>query len=379
MKLLWRRQPIAEALDDTSLSEQTRERLRLVARVREFARDLGLEVDDQYTSYVDWPGDRIVTTLVRTHPDSLEPVPFWFPFVGALPYKGYFDRDRAEAEAERLRAEEDFDVCVSAIPAYSTLGWFDDPVTSPMLAGGSARLVETLLHELVHSTAFLKGEADFNESVAQFIGQQATIRFFETHAPNPDRPRVDPNTVRDAISDRRAIARVIMRFRDRLVELEADSGLGHRRALEETRARAELAALPLRVLDAPAVAEHARLSNACLALRGTYVRDLPRHARVLEALGGDLERMIVRLRRWAETGASPEEFFRVDAMDGSNATPVDDAESESDRRDEGDRPGRGAQCPINSTTPSWTSPRKTARQASVSTSASWAPSISLPV
>ena len=313
LKLLWRRQPISEATEDTSHSEQTRERLRLVGAVREFADELGLEVGHQYTSYVDWPGDRIVTTLVRTRPDSLEPVPFWFPFVGRLPYKGYFDRQRAEAEAERLRHEEDFDVCVSAIPAYSTLGWLDDPVTSPMLAGGPDRLVETLLHELVHATAFLKGEADFNESVASFIGQQATIRFFETHASTPDLPLVDPRRVRDAIADRQAIAAVVMRFRERLVEIGNASADGAQRALAEDRVRAELAALPLRVLDAQRIAERVRLSNACLALRGTYVRDLPRHARVLAALGGDLGRMIARLRSWAETGSPVEEFYRVDS------------------------------------------------------------------
>lgn len=317
LKLLWLRQPIEEATEDPAHSERTRELLRLVESIRHFALDLGLRVDGQYTSYVDWPGDRIVTTLVRTRPGSLEAVPHWFPIVGELPYKGYFDQDRAEAEAERLRVEEGFDVCVSAVTAYSTLGWLDDPVTSPMLARGAASLVETLFHELVHATAFLKNEADFNESVAQFIGQQASIRFFEG-VPLESAGRLpDASRVRDAIEDRRVIAEVIQSFRDGLLEIEKDDRGVVVRAIAEARVRETLAALPLRALDSQRVASGARLSDACLALRGTYVQDLPRHLRVLRALGGDLEAMIARLTEWADTNRPIQDFFRVESDDES--------------------------------------------------------------
>jgi predicted aminopeptidase len=315
LKLLWLRQPLEEATEDPVHSEQTRELLRLVDSVRQYAVELGLRVDGQYTSYVDWPGDRIVTTLVRTRPGSLEAVPHWFPIVGELPYKGYFDQDRAEAEAERLRTKEGYDVCVSAITAYSTLGWLDDPVTSPMLDRGPASLVETLFHEWVHTTAFFPSEADFNESVAQFIGQQASIRFFEDISPNTTLRLPDASRVRDAIHDRQEIAAVTQDFRDRLIEIEEADDRILLRTLAEERVREELAALPLRVLDPEAVAEGARLSNACLALRGTYVQDLPRHAQVLAALDGNLEAMIARLAEWADTNRPTEDFFRFDSSD----------------------------------------------------------------
>ncbi len=317
LKLLWLRQPIQEAIEDPAHPEQTRELLRLVESVRRFARDLGLRVDGQYTSYVDWPADRIVTTLVRTRPGSLEAVPHWYPIVGDLPYKGYFDQRRAEAEAERLRAEEGFDVCVSAITAYSTLGWLDDPVTSPMLAKGAASLVETLFHELVHATAFLDDEADFNESVAQFIGQQASIRFFEGLSLKSAGRLPEASGVRDAIEDRRAIAAVIQSFRDRLLEIEDADERAERRTNAEAKVREELAALPLRALDPKRVAAGARLSDSCLALRGTYIRDLPRHAQVLTALGGDLEAMIARLAEWADRNRPTEDFFRVEGANES--------------------------------------------------------------
>ena len=178
LDLIWSRRPLEDVLDDKAIPARTRTLLVVVPLVRAYASALGLEVGDQYTSFVDWPGDRIVTTLVRTRPRSIEPIGFWFPFVGRLPYKGYFDRERAERDALRLREDDAYDVCVSGVAAYSTLGWLDDPVTSPMLRRGAATLVETLLHELVHATAFVSEDVDFNESVAQFIGQEAAVRFF---------------------------------------------------------------------------------------------------------------------------------------------------------------------------------------------------------
>ena len=86
--MLWQSQPLEEATVDAALPVRTRALLGLVARVRDEARTLGLEVDGQYTSYVDWPGDRVGTTLVRTRRGSLEAEPWWFPFLGDLPYVG---------------------------------------------------------------------------------------------------------------------------------------------------------------------------------------------------------------------------------------------------------------------------------------------------
>lgn len=313
IKILWQRQPLAEARIDPAHPEDIRALLGLVDSVRSFAIELGLSVEDQYTSYVDWPGDRIVTTIARTHIGTLELVPWWFPIVGHLPYKGYFDRMEAEAAAERLMQNGEFDVCVSGVTAYSTLGWLDDPVTRPMLGQGAANLVETLFHELVHATAFLAGEADFNEGVAQFIGQQAAIRFFEqAEAASTDEFAIDlPSAarVRDSIADRLLISQYTIAFKDRVTALDGRADRAALRAAAETQARAELASLPLHVLDAERVAAASRLSDACLALRGAYVRDLPRHAQVLRALDGNLPAMIDRLRLWADESRPTADFF----------------------------------------------------------------------
>jgi len=327
---MWRRQPIEAVLADPTTPPDVRSMLARIEDVRAFATDLGLEVGGQYTSYVDWPGDRVVTTLVRTREDSLETVPWRYPILGALPYKGFFERERAERAAERLRGET-YQVCVSGVAAYSTLGWIDDPVTRPMLARGPAVLVETIFHELVHATAFVPGDADFNEGVAQFIGQQAAIRYFEQNPPGDDTPEdwPDAERVRGAIGDRTRVAELTLAFRDTLLELEDAPDRSAQRRAAEDALRRELASLPLAVYDPAAVAVRARLSDPCVALRGTYVRDGPRHAAVLEALGGSLPRMIERLARWAAEGRAVESFFELrlhgdDEADARRADPLDE-------------------------------------------------------
>ncbi len=320
-------------LDDPATPGEVRAILGRVEDVRAFAADLGLEVGGQYTSYVDWPGDRVVTTLVRTREDSLETVAWHYPILGALPYKGFFEQERAEREAERLR-DDAYQVCVSGVSAYSTLGWLDDPVTQPMIARGPALFVETLFHELVHATAFVSGDADFNEGVAQFIGQQAAIRFFEQNAPNEDSPESWPDAarVRGGIADRTRVAELTLAFKDALLELEGAQDRARRRLAAEAALRAEIAALPLTVYDPARVAAGARLSDPCVALRGTYVRDAPRHAAVLDALEGSLPAMIERLKRWVREEREVEAFFDVsqgasslaDGADASAAVPPSD-------------------------------------------------------
>jgi predicted aminopeptidase len=177
LRLLRARTPIAQALADPETPDDERERLALVLEARDYARGLGLEVGEQYTSYAPWPGDRLVTAVVAARPGTIEPVGFWFPLVGRVPYKGYFSVEAAEAEAQRLRARG-LDVCLSPVPAYSTLGWIADPVTGPLLRAPRTDLVATVIHELLHAPVYVPGDADFNEGLATFIGEEGALRFF---------------------------------------------------------------------------------------------------------------------------------------------------------------------------------------------------------
>jgi predicted aminopeptidase len=289
LRLLRARQPIEAVLVDPATPPELRHQLELVQRAREFAVNLGLEVDRQYTSYVPWPGDRIVTTLVATRPGEIEPAGFWFPILGRLPYKGYFDPEKAAAEAARLRAQE-LDVCEVPVRAYSTLGWFDDPVTGPMLRSGDGELVETILHELVHATVYLRGHVDFDEGVASFVGEEASVRFY-SRAGEPEQAV----RRRARVEERHRLDAQILALRQRVQELYESAPPGAERDAARRRyeeeARAEIAAPH---------AERLRLNDACLALAATYASDIPRYAEKLEALDGDLAAFVGRLREVAD-------------------------------------------------------------------------------
>ena len=298
MRLMRARTPIASVLADPATPAPVRERLELVSDVRTFASKLGLEVGDQYTSYAPWPGDRIVTALVVTRPGEIEPHDFWFPLVGHVPYKGYFDRERAEQDAREMKAEG-FATCLSAVPAYSTLGWFEDPVTGPMLRSEESELVETLVHELVHRTVYARNAADFNEGIATFVGQEGMIQFFETR----DGPSsASALRARSLVADDRAISAALEDARRRVEGLYRTESAGPKReaarAAIEADARVALAGLALTTQDPRALAREVQLGDACLALEGTYTRDLSHYAQAL-VRSGDLPTLIVRAKQAA--------------------------------------------------------------------------------
>jgi predicted aminopeptidase len=177
-KILWRREPIDDALARRDLNPDTQEKLRVVLAARDYARDvLKMNVGGSYSSYsyVDRPD---LTYIVMAAPKTeLRPYTWWFFIVGRVPYKGFFSREDAEAEAKRLQAEG-YDTNIRASAAFSTLGWFDDPLLSHLLRYDKVTLSDVVFHELFHNTVYVKGAGAFNESVANFIGHRAAIAFF---------------------------------------------------------------------------------------------------------------------------------------------------------------------------------------------------------
>ena len=291
--MLCARESIESVLANEDTSEALRDKLRLVQSARSFAAELGLDVGDQYTSYVPWEGDRVVTIVVPTRPGEVEPAGYTFPIVGTVPYKGFFDPDKAENEAE-IRRERGRDFCVVGISAYSTLGWLDDPVTGPMARHTSGRLVDTIIHELVHATVYVSDEARFNEGVANFIGGEASVQFFtergETELARQRRSGVD---------DGRRIGAALAKLRTEVKALYASEESGAKRdaarkVLTE-QAREALGGLPLEVLDPARVASESHLNDACLALSGTYSDDLEDYAALLSQADGNLPAFLQRV------------------------------------------------------------------------------------
>jgi len=181
------------------------------------------------------------------------------------------------------------------VAAYSTLGWFDDPVTDPMLQLPEPRLVETLLHELVHATTFVASDAVFNEGVASFVGEEAAVRYYAAREGEAAAQRE-----RDHVRQRRRLRGELLRLRTEVGEAYQTLPPGDERErlrdqLErETRER--IAAQPLEDGDAEQLAADLRLNDACLALVATYAADTACYDAELAALGGDLPAFVARLR-----------------------------------------------------------------------------------
>ncbi len=177
-RILSRRQPIEQVVRDPSTSDDVRHKLALVLQARTFARErLGLDVGESYTTYSWIDRDTLAMVLSAAHRDRFEAVTWTFPIVGRIPYKGYFSLEEAQDAAAALE-REGFDTYIRPTSAFSTLGWFNDPLLSTLLRYDDVSLVSTVIHELAHNTLFIPSQVSFNESFASFVGDRGAIEFF---------------------------------------------------------------------------------------------------------------------------------------------------------------------------------------------------------
>lgn len=212
--------PIQEALKEGALTPDEAERLRLVARIKAFGeKELGLKETDSYETVYLSSSRRPVYTVSAALKDRLCQKTWWFPFVGDIPYLGFFDLERAREAGNRLMAQ-DLDVSIGVADAYSTLGWFQDPVTLNLLRGSTEGLAEAILHEMTHTTLYVKGQSAFNEGLAVLVGTVGASLFFE-QAFGPS----DPHTLRAraSIEDERIFASFLNTLMDQLESLYGSS------------------------------------------------------------------------------------------------------------------------------------------------------------
>ena len=177
-EILAKRRPIGEVLADPATPPATKRRLELVQRLREFAgRELRLPADRSYRTYADLERPYAVWNVFATPALSLKPKKWCFVVAGCVPYRGYFKRASAEKFAAELRQEGD-DVYVGGVPAYSTLGWFSDPVLNTFIDRPEADLAGLLFHELAHQELYVGGDTAFNESFATAVQLEGVKRWF---------------------------------------------------------------------------------------------------------------------------------------------------------------------------------------------------------
>jgi predicted aminopeptidase len=169
--------PIAEVLDDKELDSRHREKLLEASGIRIFAMDsLGLKDSKNYTTYYDQHGKPLMWVVTACLPYELKAKEWWFPMIGNVSYKGFFNETLAIREAQQVR-DEGYETDIYSPAAWSTLGFFNDPIFSGMLKRGTGRIAELIIHELTHSTIYLKSSVEFNENLATFIGERGALYF----------------------------------------------------------------------------------------------------------------------------------------------------------------------------------------------------------
>lgn len=178
LSMLSTRIPIEKALQSDKLTDQQKKKIELSQVARNFAFDeLHLKKSNNYTQFVQLDRPYITYAVMASYKWKFEPYLWSFPFIGKAPYKGYYNESDAKQESENMK-KKDFDVYVRGVPAYSTLGRLTDPLLSSMLLYKEHDLVNTIIHELVHTTLFIKDNIDFNERLAVFVANKGTELFY---------------------------------------------------------------------------------------------------------------------------------------------------------------------------------------------------------
>lgn len=177
LHIVWNARPVEEFLADPSFPDSLKTKLKLIADVRRFAIDsLGLEDTKNYKTIFDQKGKEVMWVVTASEPFQLKAKEWDFPVLGSVPYKGYFDVEKARKEKEQLE-KEGWDVRVQNPDGWSTLGWFTDPILSDMLTHSEGDLASLIIHEMVHATLFVKDSVTFNENFASFIGDTTAYDF----------------------------------------------------------------------------------------------------------------------------------------------------------------------------------------------------------
>ena len=296
-KILARRQPIADLVANRRTDPVVRRKLAIVLSARQYAKDsIRLKTEESFTTYSQLDRDTLVLVLSAAYRDKLEAYTWWFPIVGRVPYKGFFDFDDAKKAAKSLY-EEGYDVALRPSSAFSTLGWFNDPLTSTTLSRDSLDLVNTVIHEVTHNTFYAPGKAVFNESFASFVGARGAAAFFRSRGQPEAAAHVDAEWEDD---------KVLGDFWTRLAA-SLDSAYGEHpdskpariEARDTVYARARRTLVsdigPMLKTISPFYVQRVPLDNASLLARRVYAKDLDLFDQVYAREGNNLRRTIGRV------------------------------------------------------------------------------------
>ncbi|MDH3715968.1 MAG: aminopeptidase [Gammaproteobacteria bacterium] len=299
--IMTRRVPVAELLETQSDGE-LKKRLELAMQARDFASDrLGLPDNESYRSYVDLQRKYVTWNVIATEEFSVQAREWCFPVAGCVPYRGYFSQAAAHEFGARLSRQE-LDVHVNGASAYSTLGWFDDPLLSTMLRWRETRLVGVIFHELSHQVVWVENDTTFNESFAVFVQREGVRWWLRERGAAAQIDDYEANLQRQ-----REFVSMLLETREKLAALYAGSA-----DAAATRARKQQIFAQMR--ENYAALKRTRwegysgydnwfdqpLNNARLALAATYNDYVGSFAQLFMQAGGDFPTFYRLVRALAE-------------------------------------------------------------------------------
>ena len=293
--------PIPDVVADPSIAETLKQQLQRAERIRVFAsRELALPENASYRSYADLQRPFVIWNVFATPELSLELKQWCYPVVGCAAYRGYFERDAAERTAAELRSEG-FEVSVAGVPAYSTLGWFADPLLNTFIGGTEGQLAGLIFHELAHQVVYVSGDTTFNESFATAVEREGVRRWLAQNGDEASR-----QAYAEFAQRRHEFLNLLLRSRALLFEnyrsKESDQAKRRRKqelftALKDDYARLRASWNGFAGYDRFFAQD---LTNAHLASIGAYNDLVPAFDALLAQTGGDFSRFYEEVRRLAD-------------------------------------------------------------------------------
>lgn len=310
LDVLRRARPIGEIAADPAADQGLKQRLAVVSRLREFAsRELKLPDNGSYASYADLERPYVVWNVFATPELSVRPREWCFVAAGCVGYRGFFSKDEADRFAEELRRKGD-DVYVAGVPAYSTLGWFDDPVLNTFIAYPETELARLIFHELAHQVAYVADDSVFNESFATAVELEGVSRWLDRNGTAAQRAAFEAEQHGTA-----AFAALAQNCRERLEEAFASGDSDAAKRAAKARLFAELQQEFARLRAGGGFSRYDRwfaqqVNNAHLASVATYTRLVPAFRALLAQQQGEMGRFYEAVRELARR-PEPERAARL--------------------------------------------------------------------
>lgn len=303
LSLMAKRRPISVVIADPKTDDMTRARLQSALKLRRFAvHALMLPDNKSYTTYADTGRKAVVYNVFAAPEFSLKPKIWCFPIAGCVAYRGYFALKDARKLGAQLRTQG-LDVSISGASAYSTLGWYADPLLNTMLAGSDTALADTLFHELAHQLIYVKNDTRFNESFASFIAMEGVRRWLLTQ----DDPKAYLRYLARA-SHRRDFLALLQTTRAQLAALYARNMPDEEKRAHKQRIFEQLHAEYMVRRRTWGPGRHyddwfaSPLNNARFVAIGSYTDDIPFFRALLDRHHGDLKSFYEAVRSLARLG-----------------------------------------------------------------------------